>query len=135
MPAEKLAGEAWRSASEPPPAAALAPVDAETADARVRLIERFALLQSELGGLYYEMAIRDSVREDVLRRRAAELQRVDAELSRLERILAGGGAADVTCSNCGALASSADQFCSSCGRPQAPPPLPPPSQTNGKVSV
>jgi len=33
---------------------------------RDRLTERFALMQSELGGLFYEMAIRDHVQMDVL---------------------------------------------------------------------
>lgn len=45
---------------------------------------RFAQLQSDLGGLVYEMAQRDHFRLDVLTRRAAELQRVDAELMELE---------------------------------------------------
>lgn len=45
---------------------------------------RFAQLQSDLGGLVYEMAQRDHFRLDVLTRRAAELQRVDAELTELE---------------------------------------------------
>ena len=60
---------------------------------RDRLIERFAVMQSDLGGLYYEMAIRDHVRHDILARKAAELQRVDSELATLERLLAGGSAA------------------------------------------
>ena len=37
-------------------------------------------MQADLGGAFYEMAIRDHVRMDVLTRKAAELQRVDAEL-------------------------------------------------------
>ena len=44
-------------------------------------------MQSELGGLFYEMAIRDHVRMDVLIPKAAELQRVDAELGQLERMI------------------------------------------------
>ena len=48
---------------------------------------RVAELQWDLGGLVYEMAIRDSIRVDVIVRRAAELQTVDAELSEVERIL------------------------------------------------
>jgi hypothetical protein len=47
---------------------------------RERLTERFALMQSELGGLFYEMAIRDHVQMDVLITKAAALQRVDSEL-------------------------------------------------------
>ena len=54
---------------------------------RERLTEKFALLQSELGGTFYEMAIRDHLRMDVLMRKAAELQRVDAELSAVEQQL------------------------------------------------
>ena len=44
-------------------------------------------MQSELGGLFYEMAIRDHVRMEVLIQKAAELQRVDAELGQLERMI------------------------------------------------
>ena len=40
---------------------------------RERLTERFALMQSELGGVFYEMAIRDHVKMDVLIDRAAAL--------------------------------------------------------------
>jgi hypothetical protein len=119
VPAEKLAGHARR---DPPPEARVTH-DPDTVAARDRLLERFALLQSELGGLYYEMAIRDSVRDDVLRRRAAELQRVDLELARVERILHGEGAvASDSCPSCGAVTGRADQFCASCGRPLMPPP-------------
>ena len=42
-------------------------------------------MQADLGGAFYEMAIRDHVRLDVLTRKAAELQRVDAELLAVER--------------------------------------------------
>ena len=55
---------------------------------RERLTERFALMQSELGGLFYEMAIRDHVLMDVLIDKAAALQRVDEELAEVERQLA-----------------------------------------------
>ena len=54
---------------------------------REQLIERFALMQSELGGLFYEMAIRDHVELDVLVAKAAALQRVDLELTDVERQL------------------------------------------------
>ena len=87
---------------------------------RDRLIERFALGQADLGGAYYEMAIRDSVREDVLQAKAAELQRVEVELAQVERILRGeAGAPAGNCSTCGALAGSNDVFCSQCGQPLA----------------
>ncbi len=57
---------------------------------RERLLERFALMQSELGGLFYEMAIRDHVKLDVLVARAAALQAVDNELAQVEALLAQG---------------------------------------------
>jgi hypothetical protein len=117
--AEKLAGQARRQ--DPPPAEAAG--DAETLALRDRLVERFALLQSELGGLYYEMAIRDSIRDDLLRHRAVELQRVDLELARLDRILRGdAGVAADACPSCHATVGRADQFCASCGRPVLAPP-------------
>ena len=42
---------------------------------RDRLLEKFTVMQADLGGAFYEMAIRDHVRMDVLTRKAAELQR------------------------------------------------------------
>jgi hypothetical protein len=54
---------------------------------RDRLTERFVLMQAELGGLFYEMAIRDHLQLDLLVERAASMQKVDAELARLERQL------------------------------------------------
>ncbi len=54
---------------------------------RDRLLEKFTVMQTDLGGAFYEMAIRDHVRMDVLTRKAAELQRVDAELLAAERLL------------------------------------------------
>ena len=47
-------------------------------------------MQSELGGLFYDMAIRDHVRMEVLVQRAAALQRVDAELAQVEHALQSG---------------------------------------------
>src|SRR6476619_6608557 len=52
------------------------------------LAEKVATLHWDLGGLTYEMAIRDHFRLDVLVRRAAELQEADAELGEVERLLA-----------------------------------------------
>lgn len=92
------------------------PEDPEIVGRRDRLLERFAVLQSDLGGLYYEMAIRDHVRLDVLTRKAAELQRVDAELLAVERLLelertdAAGH-----CPTCNAPFGHADRFCPQCG--------------------
>jgi hypothetical protein len=84
---------------------------------RERLTERFALLQSELGGLFYEMAIRDHVQMDVLIDKAAALQRVDAELAQLQHLLANGGGAALGghCPECGAAHARGAAFCSQCG--------------------
>jgi hypothetical protein len=62
--------------------------NAELAAERERLTERFALMQSELGGLFYEMAIRDHLQLDLLVDRAAALQKVETELRELDRRLA-----------------------------------------------
>jgi hypothetical protein len=51
---------------------------------RDRLTERFALMQAELGGLFYEMAIRDHINMELLIERAAALQQVEAELRRVQ---------------------------------------------------
>jgi hypothetical protein len=83
---------------------------------RERLAERLAELQWDLGGLAYEMAIRDHFRLDVLVRAAAELQRVDAELGEVERLLLmerNGAAGD--CPGCGALHGRGAVYCWQCG--------------------
>jgi hypothetical protein len=54
---------------------------------REKLTQRFTMMQADIGGAFYEMAIRDHVRLDVLTRKAAELQRVDVELAEVERAL------------------------------------------------
>jgi hypothetical protein len=83
---------------------------------RERLTERFAVMQSELGGLFYEMAIRDHVRMDVLIPKAAALQRVDAELGQVERLLeTGSSAAGGTCPACSAIYARGAAFCAQCG--------------------
>jgi hypothetical protein len=92
---------------------------------RRQLAEDLAELQWDLGGLAYEMAIRDHFRVDVLARRAAKLQEVDADLGVVERLLRieEGGAAG-TCSDCGALHSRGAVFCEQCGTrlmPEATP--------------
>ena len=92
--------------------------DPELLVRRDRLIERFAVLQTDLGGLYYEMAVRDHVRHDVLARKAAELQRVDIELAQVERVLRGDdGLAGSPCPSCGTVSGRADVYCSQCGHP------------------
>jgi hypothetical protein len=91
---------------------------AELRRERVRLAERVASLTWDLGGLAYEMAIRDHYRLDVLARRAAELQQADAQLGEVERLLASaqdgvGGA----CRACGAVHSRGAAYCWRCGAP------------------
>jgi hypothetical protein len=83
---------------------------------RDQLTERMAELQWDLGGLVYEMAIRDSIRTDVILDRAAALQDVDAELGEVERILRmeDTGAAG-ECTTCGAPHSSGAVYCWQCG--------------------
>jgi hypothetical protein len=83
---------------------------------RDALAEQVAELHWDLGGLTYEMAIRDHFRLDVLVRRAAILQERDAELAELERLLALEQSASVgACSNCGAPHSRGAAFCWQCG--------------------
>jgi hypothetical protein len=83
---------------------------------RDRLLEKFTVMQADLGGAFYEMAIRDHVRMDVLTRKAAELQRVDAELLAVERLLELERAdAAGLCPGCGAPFGHAVRFCAQCG--------------------
>ena len=83
---------------------------------RDQLSARLAELQWDLGGLAYEMAVRDHIRPEVIVQRAAVLQDVDAELSEVERILRmeETGAAGV-CGVCRAPHSSGAVFCWQCG--------------------
>jgi hypothetical protein len=91
---------------------------AELIAQRDRLLEKFTVMQADLGGAFYEMAIRDHVRLDVLTRKAAELQRVDAELLAVERTLEleRSDAAGL-CPSCGAPYAPAVHFCAQCGTP------------------
>jgi hypothetical protein len=97
-------------------APAPAPENKDLVAQRDRLLEKFTVMQADLGGAFYEMAIRDHVRLDVLTRKAAELQRVDAELLAVERQLelertdAAGH-----CPTCNAPFGRADRFCPQCG--------------------
>jgi hypothetical protein len=94
---------------------------AELIGQRDRLLEKFTVMQADLGGAFYEMAIRDHVRLDVLTRKAAELQRVDAELLAVERSLEleRSDAAGL-CPGCGAPYGAAVRFCAQCGTPLMP---------------
>jgi ribosomal protein L40E len=85
---------------------------------RDELAERVAELHWDLGGMTYEMAIRDHFRLDVLVRHAAVLQEVDAELGEVERLLAMEETATTgTCRSCGAVHSRGAVYCWKCGQP------------------
>lgn len=110
---------------EPAPAAAAAvrvtPEQRESEQAdlamrRDRLAGELAQLQWDLGGLTYEMAVRDHFRLDVLVRQAGRLQEVDAELAETERLLRlkDAGAAG-TCPTCGSMYARGASFCWKCG--------------------
>jgi hypothetical protein len=85
---------------------------------RDELEARVAELQFDLGGIVYEMAIRDRIRVDVLVQRAAALQDADAELAEVERILRVEETSTAgSCASCGAPHSSGDAYCWQCGQP------------------
>ena len=101
----------------PVPAPASRP-DPELLAQRDRLTERFALLQSELGGLFYEMAIRDAVQMDILIAKAAELQRLDGELGAVEHLLESGAQSiGGHCPHCGSVYAPGAAFCAQCAHP------------------
>ncbi len=83
---------------------------------RDALAEQVTELHWDLGGLAYEMAIRDHFRLDVLVRRAAELQERDAELAEVERLLRmeQDGVAG-SCPSCAAPHSRGALYCWQCG--------------------
>ncbi len=83
---------------------------------RDELAARVADLTWDLGGLTFEMAIRDHFRLDVLVKKAAVLQEADAELGEVERLLkAEDTGVTGTCRACGAVHSRGAQFCWQCG--------------------
>ncbi len=83
---------------------------------RDALAEQVTELHWDLGGLAYEMAIRDHFRLDVLVRRAAVLQERDAELAEVERLLRLEDSASAgICSRCAAPHSRGAMFCWQCG--------------------
>ena len=132
-----------------PPAAAAPPgADLDRTAQRQRLAAEFDAIQFDLGGLVYEMAIRDHFRLDVLSQRAAKLQAVDAELARAEGrpvppALAG------SCPSCSTPLVAGAAFCPGCGRaltssapvvgtaPQAPaaPAQGPPARSSTAVTA
>jgi len=85
---------------------------------REQLSARVAELQWDLGGLVYEMAVRNSIDVELIVKRAVPLQDADAELSEVERILRMDetGAAG-SCAGCGAPHSNGATFCWQCGKP------------------
>ena len=84
---------------------------------RDELLAQVAELHWDLGGLAYEMAIRDHFRLDVLVRRAGELQERDAELGELERVLSLREHVETgTCPDCGAVHGRGALYCWQCGK-------------------
>jgi hypothetical protein len=109
--------------AQPAPAAPSAPQQPQEGDGRSELRRRRDALAAQvtelhwdLGGLAYEMAIRDHFRLDVLVRRAAALQERDAELAELERLLRLEDSATAgNCPACAAPHSRGALFCWQCG--------------------
>ena len=110
LPSHKAQAQAAAAAATPkvPPT--------ELRKRRDQLAQQYGELQYDLGGIVYEMAIRDHYRLDVVTKRAAELQRVDAELAEAERLLRlEDAAAAGTCRFCGSLHAMGASFCWQCG--------------------
>jgi hypothetical protein len=102
-------------------AASAPPTESQIVDLERRrdvLKARVAELQWDLGGLVYEMAIRDRIRVEVLVKRAAVLQDADSELNEIQRILHLEHTATAgVCASCGAPHSTGASFCWQCGQP------------------
>jgi hypothetical protein len=113
---DRPAAPAAKAPATPP--APEKPNHKELVSQRDRLLEKFTVMQADLGGAFYEMAIRDHVRLDVLTRKAAELQRVDAELTAAERVLdVERSDAAGHCPSCGSPFMHGVRFCAQCGSP------------------
>jgi len=111
-------GTAQAAPSSAPPAPAVGQeVMVDLQRRRDQLIARVAELQWDLGGLAYEMAVRNQMKVDLLVKRAVALQDADAELAEVERIVrteeTGSAGA---CSRCGAPHSSGATYCWQCGQ-------------------
>lgn len=95
-------------------------VEAPAVDLRRRRDEleaKVAELQWDLGGLVYEMAVRNSIRVDVIVKRAALLQDVEAQLAEVGRILKHETAGTAgACESCGAPHSANASYCWQCGQ-------------------
>lgn len=88
---------------------------------RLRLAELVAERTWDLGGLTYEMAIRDHFRVDVLTRKAAELQELESQLSEVERLMSQAEGVGGSCRYCGAPHARAAAYCWRCGHPLGAP--------------
>jgi hypothetical protein len=85
---------------------------------RDQLIARVAELQWDLGGLAYEMAVRNRIEIEVLVKRAVALQDADAELGEVERIVRTEQTGTAgSCPRCSAPHSSGATYCWQCGQP------------------
>ncbi len=83
---------------------------------RDQLVARVAELQWDLGGLVYEMAVRNRIEVEVLVKRAVVLQDADAELGEVERIVRTEQTGTAgSCAACGAPHSTGATFCWQCG--------------------
>ena len=92
------------------------PAQDELRTRRHALAQELADRQWDLGGMTYEMAIRDHFRLDVLVMHAARIQEIDAELAEIERLLRlGDAAAADDCGACGAPHSRGAVYCWQCG--------------------
>jgi hypothetical protein len=123
QPVQQLAGSpaagAGAAAPAPNPALSAAYGQEFVVDLQRRrdqLVASVAELQWDLGGLVYEMAVRNRISVEVLVRRAVELQDADAELNEVERIvrMEETGMAG-SCGSCRAPHSSGATFCWQCG--------------------
>jgi hypothetical protein len=118
------AAQAPTPAAQQPTAPAASPPSGgakQLAGRREELARQLAELQWDLGGLTYEMALRDQFRPELLAQRAALLQQVDAELASVDRMLQleQAGAAG-SCPKCRALYTAGAVYCWQCGTPLAP---------------
>lgn len=118
--AEDLPRARRAEASESAPVGGGSP-DPALAARRERLAERLTLMQLELGGAFYEMAIRDHVQIDALLARAAELQAVDAELAHVDELLSSGRQSPGgVCATCQAAHTRGAAYCWNCGASLTP---------------
>lgn len=118
---EGAAGAPAQPAPATPVAAPMTAPPADPAQDELRtrrhaLAQELADRQWDLGGMTYEMAIRDHFRLDVLVMHAARIQEIDAELAEIERLLRlGDAAAADDCGACGAPHSRGAVYCWQCG--------------------